>query len=378
MRVYLDYNASCPMLDCALEAYVQTAKQAVGNASSLHWAGRSARRMLDDARDCLAQYLEVESGTVVFTSGGTESNNMAIHGFLATQEPGHVLTTAIEHASVLEPLKQWSQADGWTVSHVKPNREGCFSIADIEAALRPDTRLLSVMLANNETGIVSPIDDIAALCLQRGVPLMIDAVQGLGKLALKLPQWQPHFVSLSAHKIGGPKGVGALIVKRGVRLQAWQQGGGQERKRRSGTENLPAIAGFVAALGVLDFAPLARLRDAFEQQLLAALPRVRLYGQQAERVGNTSMFSLSGVDSETMLMQLDLKGFAVSSGSACSSGKRQASYVLQAMGIANDLARASLRISLGPDSNKEQLDALIVALCEQDARLAAMRGRRYG
>lgn len=376
MQRYLDYNATCPVIDQSLKAATDAAQNAPGNPSSLHWAGRAARKILDDARDTLASYLNVESGSVVFTSGGTESNNMAIDGWLATQQPGKVVVSAIEHPSVLEPLKAWAGKPGWEVVFVRPEKGGAVDSDKFCAQIDNETRLACLMLANNETGVIQPVQEVADHCMSKGVPFLVDAVQGLGKMQFDLKAIDADFVSLSAHKIGGMKGVGALIVKKGKKLEPLLKGGGQERKRRSGTENVPGAAAFAAALGVLEFADCAEVRNGFEAALQAALPDVVFFGQQGERVGNTTMFSMPDLDGETLLMQLDLAGFAVASGSACSSGKRDASHVLLAMGVSDQQARSSLRISFGPDHTSDDAEALVEALVKIRERLRMMAGGR--
>jgi len=373
LQRYLDYNATCPPLEAALEAQVEAAQQAYGNPSSLHWAGRNARRVLDDARDALAAHVGSESGSVVFTSGGTEANNLAISGYCATQKTGHIITTANEHPAVLQPVARLEEA-GWQVTRLRPSRSGAISADDVLDALRDDTRLVAVMAANNETGVVQPIAKIGALCRERDIAFMVDAVQVLGKAKVSLRDWQADFISLSAHKIGGPRGVGALIVRRGMSLQEIAPGGGQERKRRSGTENVPGIAGFTAALGGMNFTSLSRMRDDFETALTAQMRDVVIFGQGAERTPNTSMFCIPGLDGETLLMQLDLAGFAVASGSACSSGKREPSHVLLAMGASQEQARSSLRVSFGPSNTEQDATALVAELGRIRQRLRSMAG----
>ncbi len=378
MQRYLDYNATAPVLDHAMQAMADAAKACVGNPSSLHWAGRAARKVLDDARDRLATYLNIESGSVVFTSGGTESNNMAIHGWLATQEPGKVIVSAIEHPSVLEPLRVWAGKPGWDVVFVRPEKSGAIDAERFCAEIDDSTRLACLMLANNETGVIQPVQEVSGHCRSLGVPFLVDAVQGLGKMPLDLKALDADFTSLSAHKIGGMKGVGALIVKKGRKLEPLFQGGGQERKRRSGTENAPGAAAFAAALGLLDFSEVTSVRDHFEASLQDSVPEVTVYARGAERVGNTSMISMPGIDGETLLMQLDLAGFAVASGSACSSGKREPSHVLLAMGVSESQARSSLRISFGPGHTMEDTDALVAALVNIQERLQVMAGGQSG
>lgn len=374
MTCYLDHNATCPTLKVSLEAMQQAATEAFGNPSSLHWAGRAARKVLDDARDAVAKFVDAESGSVVFTSGGTEANNMAIHGWLATQQPGSVVVSAIEHPSVLQPLEQWNGRDGWEVIKIRPGRDGAVSVQAIIDAIREDTRMVCLMAANNETGMLQPVHEVVKHCRQQGVATLVDAVQLLGKGAVSVREIDADFVSFSAHKIGGPKGVGALVVRRGIKLEPFLQGGGQERKRRSGTENVPGAAGFAAALGKMDYQGCATTRDAFEAELKAAIPETTIYGEASERVANTSMFSMPGMDGETLLMQLDLAGFAVASGSACSSGKREPSHVLLAMGVQEHVARSSLRVSFGPANSREDAQNLVRALADIYAKLKKMAG----
>ncbi len=374
MQRYLDYNAGCPALDVSIQASVETLQRSLGNPSSLHWAGRAARKILDDARDALANYLHVEAGSVVFTSGGTEANNLAIHGWLSTQKPGRIVVSSIEHPSVLQPLEIWAGKSGWEVVYVRPKSNGVVDVETFCSHIDNNTRLVCLMMVNNETGTVQPVSSVAKYCREQGVAMLVDAVQAMGKLALDVGELDVDFVSFSAHKIGGPKGVGALVIKRGRKLDSYLQGGGQERKRRSGTENVPGVAGFVAALGLLDFNACKKVRDGFETSLQLALPDTVVFGAEAERVDNTSMFSMPGLDGETLLMQLDLAGFAVASGSACSSGKRDASHVLLAMGASDQQARSSIRVSFAPQHTMEDADALVDALVNIRKRLKMMAG----
>jgi len=315
----------------------------------------------------------VESGSVVFTSGGTEANNLAISGYCATQKPGHIITTAIEHPAVLKPLARLEE-DGWHITCLRPSRSGVISADDVFQAIRDDTRLIIVMAANNETGVMQPVAEIGEHCRQHGIAFLIDAVQALGKSKVSLRDWRADFLTLSAHKIGGPRGVGALIVRRGMNLQEIAPGGGQERKRRSGTENVPGIAGFAAALGEIDFSSFAKIRDAFEVALTQQMGDVIIFGHDAVRTPNTSMFCIPGLDGETLLMQLDLAGFAVASGSACSSGKREPSHVLLAMGASHEQARSSLRVSFGPSNTEQDASALVTELSRIRQRLRNMAG----
>jgi len=372
-RRYLDHNATCPPLNSALTAVAEVATSAPGNPSSLHWAGRVARRALDDARDRVAEFIGAESGSIVFTSGGTEANNLAIHGWCSTQRPGRIIVSAIEHPSVLRPLENL-EAAGWEVIRLRPDADGVVKAEDVAININDNTRMVALMAANNETGALQPVAETGALCRDHDVAFLVDAVQALGKVALNVCEWHADFVSFSAHKIGGPRGVGALVVRRGLKINELTPGGGQERKRRSGTENVPGITGFAAALGGIDFAALRPLRDGFEHELHERMPDVKVFAEDAPRTPNTSMFCVPGLDGETLLMQLDLAGFAVASGSACSSGKRDPSHVLLAMGVSREQARSSIRVSFGPVNTEGDASALVSELTRIRERLMGMAG----
>lgn len=375
MQRYLDHNATCPPVEASLIAADKAARDAPGNPSSLHWAGRAARRIVDDARDRLAAYVGAEAGSIVFTAGGTESNNIAIHSALAGVTEGRIVTTAIEHPAVLKPLERYaSEHADIELIKLRPERHGAIDAARMIAEITDNTRLVCMMYANNESGALQPVQEIAAHCRERNIPMLIDAVQGLGKQSLDFNALGCDFMSLSAHKIGGPKGIGALLVRRGVKLTELAPGGGQERGRRSGTENVPGIAGFAAALGEIDFSACAAVRDAFEEILADQLPQARIMAADSARTPNTSLVVLPGMDGETLLMQLDLAGFAVGSGSACSSGKRAPSHVLLAMGLSEADARASVRVSFGPGNAEADAQALAQALVQAHQRLKQMAG----
>lgn len=373
LRRYLDHNATCPPVEKAVSAWVEAARSASGNPSSMHWAGRAAGRVLDDGRDTLAGFIGAEAGSIVFTSGGTEANNLAIYGWLARQPAGRVVVSSIEHPSVLKPLERWA-SHGLDVVHVRPETDGVIDPKKFTSNLTEDTRLACLMAANNETGAVQPVRDVCEICRERGIPVLVDAVQALGKMPVNVKEWGADLVSLSAHKIGGPKGVGALMVRRGLKIQELAPGGGQERRRRSGTENVPGVAGFSAALDGIDFRSLHHVRDVFEVRLGKSLPDVHIFSRDVERLPNTSMFCVPGMDSETLLMQLDLAGFAVASGSACSSGKQEASHVLLAMGCSQEMARSSIRVSFGPGNSEDDTIALVEELARIRSRLQNMAG----
>ncbi len=375
-QYYLDYNATCPQLPEVTQAMREVVETAFGNPSSLHWAGRNARRKLDDARDAMAKFFHVESGSVVFTSGGTESNNMVIQGVIAGFESGHIVLSAIEHPAILQAVEQWcARFSGWSFTTVKPNKDGKVEAHTLMQACTDDTKLVCLMWANNETGVIQPVFEVAQACREKHILCFVDAVQALGKLDVNLDKLGADFVSFSAHKIGGPRGVGALIQKRGRKLESLMIGGGQERGRRSGTEYVAGAYGFAVALGVLDYTRAQSVRDDFEAKLKQAIPKVAIFGEGNARTANTSMFCVPGLEGETLLMQMDLMGFAVASGSACSSGKREPSHVLLAMGAPDVQARSSLRVSFGVDADESVVDALLQGLLKVQERLKKMSGR---
>ena len=340
--IYLDYNATAPMREAAIAAMTGALRQ-TGNASSVHRAGRQARRVLEEARETLAEHLGVSPRGVIFTSGGTEANNMALRGL-----PGRtVLASAVEHPSVLKgPVDQVIPVDG----------NGIIDLHALELHLKGGPALVSVMLANNETGVVQPIDAVVELAHRHGALVHVDAVQALGKMRIKTGA---DLLSFSAHKIGGPQGVGALVLNDpDLDLKAHCTGGGQEHWHRAGTENIAGVAGFAAAikdLGDIDSeaARLAGMRDRIE----AALPGIK-FGSAVRRLPNTSCLAIPGHSAQTLLMALDLEAVAVSAGSACSSGKLSPSGVLLAMGE-TDLAGSAIRISLGWGTSDDEIDQFI-------------------
>jgi cysteine desulfurase len=346
---YLDYNATAPVRPQAVQAMTDALAE-VGNPSSVHAGGRRARALIEGVRRELAACLAVEATAVVFTSGGTEANHLALLGV-----EGPLLVSAVEHPSVLGAVLGAATApvDG----------AGRLDLAAFEALLatvRP--RLVSIMLANNETGVVQPLAEAAALARAAGALVHTDAVQVLGKLPLDLDELGVDLLSVSAHKLGGPPGVGALVVREGVELRPLLRGGGQELRRRSGTENLPGIAGFGAALGVAtDWAAVRALRDRLESAILEGHPATRIVGVDVPRLPNTSCLLTPDLTAETQLIALDLAGVAVSSGSACSSGKVGPSHVLAAMGLPEADARCAIRLSLGWATTEADVDRFLEA-----------------
>lgn len=353
--VYLDYNATAPLRREAAEA-MSSAASLWGNPSSVHRFGREARQVVEEARRKVAALAAARPEDVVFTSGGTEANNLALRGCGRSR----ILASAVEHPSVLEA------ADGVVTIPVDGN--GILSLGALRGLLElsDEPALVSVMLANNETGVVQPVAEAAALAHEYGALVHCDAVQGVGRLPMGFTALGVDMMTLSAHKMGGPKGVGALIVSEHVRVEPIIRGGGQERGRRSGTENVPCIAGFgIAAEAARDGLPaiarVARLRDELERRVAEAIPEAQVLGIEAPRLPNTSCIALPGVSAETQVMALDLEGIAVSAGSACSSGKVKASHVLRAMGFRDEVAGCAIRVSLGQENAVADIERFLAA-----------------
>ena len=372
MQVYLDCNATTPPDERVLQAMHDCLAAHWGNPSSLHQAGRAARADLDRAREQVAALVGVHPSQVVFTSGGTEANNLALWSFCARAgTPGMLAVSAIEHPSLLEPARAWA-GRGWRLAELPVDGEGRLDMAALDEALATGAGLVSVMAANNETGVLQDIPAIAERVRAAGGVLHTDAVQMAGKLPLDFAALGAQMMSLSAHKIHGPKGVGALILDKALEFTPMLVGGGQERGRRAGTENVAGIVGFgvAAELAAQELegrsAHLRRLRDYLESRL-AELPGVVVFGQGAERLPNTVQLALPGIEGEALLMQLDREGIAVSSGSACSSGSREPSHVLTAMGVEETLARSAIRVSLGRHNSQADIDRLVEVLRRQQA-----------
>jgi cysteine desulfurase len=371
----MDANATTPLLPEVVEAMRPYWTERFGNASSIHLDGQQARTAVDRARSTLAKFLNCHDAEVVFNSGGTEGDNTALFGLL---RPGdHFVTTAIEHSAILAAAERLASF-GVEVTYVAPTPSGLIDPATVERALRPNTRLISVMLANNETGVLQPVEEIGKIAKAAGAYFHIDAVQGAGKVEIDTRRFGCHLCSISAHKMHGPKGVGALFVRRGTPLEPLLVGGSHERRRRAGTENVPGIAGFAKAAELAmhsledgTIQRLAALRDRLEAGILA-LPGTGVNGAFVPRVANTTNIWFDHLEGEALVIALDLEGIAVSGGSACHSGATEPSHVLLAMGLDKTRARASLRFSLLKSATEADVDYALKVIPEAVAHLRAI------
>lgn len=360
--VYLDYNATTPLAPEVLEVMLPYFREEFGNPSSIHAFGQRAKAALYDARERVASLIGASPNEILFTSGGTEADNLAILGVLEAAEGGrrHLVTSSVEHHAVLNTMKALAKK-GVPVTFLKVDRAGRVDPEDLKSALTPGTLLVSIMHANNETGVVQPVAELARLTHQAGAYFHTDAVQSIGKIPVRVRELGVDLLSLSGHKIYGPKGTGALYVRRGVNVRPIFRGGGQERARRPGTENLPGLVGLgrAAQLAETHLAGepnrVAVLRDRLTEDVLARIPGSARNGAEAERTPNTVNLSFPGVEGETLIIALDLKGCAVSTGAACSSGTVEPSHVLIAMGLSPQQVQGSIRVSLGRYTTAEEI-----------------------
>lgn len=376
MRIYLDNNATTPLHPAVLEAVEVSLRDVFGNASSIHREGQTARRGIEDARESVARLIAAETRDVIFTSGGTESNNAAIFGAAGQDGRHHIVTTAIEHPSVLEPVAELERR-GHRVTIVPPSRSGVVEADAVIAALRPETRVVAMMLANNETGVIQPVADVARICRERSIHMHCDAVQAAGKIDIDVAALDVDTLALSAHKLHAPKGIGVLYVRRGLALERHILGGAQERRRRAGTENVPLAVAFGVAAALAstpgERRDIGALRDALESALRQCGFSIVVNGGDAPRIPNTSSVTFPGADAEGIVIGLDLSGVAVSTGSACSSGRVEPSHVLLAMGLTPDEARSTIRVSLSRFTSRDEIErtvALLRAIVPRCTRVA--------
>ncbi len=371
MRSYFDHNATTPPDPAVVEAVVRALRDEFGNPSSVHHFGQRAKAVLDEARSSVAELIGAEPGDVVFTSGGTESDNMALRGAAEAAESAgarrHVVASAIEHEAVLNTVKALTRR-GWTSTLLPVDASGIVLPAALASVVTPQTAIVSVMHANNEIGTIQPIADLAAIAHEHGALFHTDAVQSIAKIPVDVRTLGIDLLSLSAHKFNGPKGSGALWIRRGTRIVSTMTGGKHERNRRGGTENVPGIAGLGVAARLArtklqaESARVGALRDRLERGILERVSGTAVNGDARARVANTTNISFDGVEAESLLIALDLEGFAVSTGSACSSGTLEPSHVLRAMGLSSHRTQNSIRFSLGAGNTDAQVDALLERL----------------
>jgi cysteine desulfurase len=378
-RVYLDNNATTPVLPEVFDAMRPFFGERFGNASSIHHHGQETRAAVEDARESVARLLGCTAPEMVFTSGGTESDNLAIAGWVAAGD--HVVTSSIEHHAVLHACKHLEKL-GCEVTILPVDGRGLIDPEDVRRALRPNTKLISVMMANNETGVLEPVEEIGKIAREAQILFHTDAVQAATKVRVNVRQIGCDALSISGHKIHAPQGVGALYVKKGTRIQPLFHGGRHERSRRAGTENVPGIVGLGRAAQLArealdqgDDKKMAAMRDRLEQGVLAQVNQAGVNGAGTPRVPNTTNIHFDHIEGESLVIALDLKGLAVSTGAACSSGAIEPSHVLIAMGLGPDQARASIRFSLGKQSTEADVDFALALVPECVARLRAISPR---
>ena len=363
-QIYLDHNASTPVHPEVVEAMLPYFSERFGNPSSVHGFGREAREGLESARDQIAHFLRVGKEEIVFTSGGTESDNMAVKGVAFARGRGHIITTKIEHHAVLRAV-QTLETQGFAATYLEVDGHGMVDPDALRRAIRPDTILISIMHANSEIGTVQPARQLGAIAREHGIPFHMDAVQTFGKVPIDLDAFNIDMLSFSGHKIYGPKGVAGLYIRKGTKMVSLQHGGEHERRRRAGTENVAGIVGFGKAVEIRgrDMVEEGRrvtgLRDRLWEGLKSRVPEVRLNGHPTERVPGTCNVCFRHVESESIVLGLDLKGIGVSAGSACTSGNVEPSYVLVAMGVPLDWAMGSVRHSLGRGTTAEDIDYVV-------------------
>ena len=369
-RVYFDHNATTPVSLAVADTMAAALREEFGNPSSVHHFGQRAKAVIDQARSAVATLIGADAPEVVFTSGGTESDNFAIRGTAeALERTGrrHLIASAIEHEAVLNTLKALAKR-GWETTLLPVGETGIVSPNDLQATLRDDTALVSVMHANNEIGTIQPIVELARLAHERGALFHTDAVQSAGKLPIDVKAFGVDLLSISAHKFSGPKGVGAIWIRRGLRILPIMTGGKHERNRRAGTENVPGIVGMGVAAEVArakmadEHARVSALRDRLETGILCAVPDTMVNGARAPRLPNTTNISFDRIEAESLLIALDLDGIAVSTGSACSSGTLEPSHVLKAMGFPPHRSQNSIRFSLGTSNTESDVDRVVAVL----------------
>jgi len=378
-RIYLDHAATTPVRPEVIEAMNKIHTEVWGNPSSIHQFGRPSRKAMEEAREKVAAAIGADPREIIFTGSGTEADNIAIvGGARANKKKGtHLITSVVEHHAVLDAFKALEK-EGFEVTYLPVDADGRVSVEDFKNALRDDTSLVSIMMANNEVGTIMPVEEIGAICRERKILFHTDAVQAVGKIPVDVKAINCDFLALSGHKLYGPKGIGVLYMRRGVRTQPLYYGGGQERKLRPGTENVANIVGLATAIELAvqempeESARLAKLRDKLIDGVLANIPETRLNGPREGRLPHNVNVSIEYIEGEALLLTCDMKGMACSSGSACTSGSLDPSHVLMAMGLTHTTAHGSLRLSLGKSTTEEDIDYIIRELQPIAERLRAM------
>ncbi len=381
-RIYLDYAATAPVLPEVLNAMLPFFVSQFGNPSGIHANGREARKAVEQARRQTAKALGAESQEICFTSGGSESNNLAVQGtaFALRGKGNHLITSQIEHPSVLKTCR-WLEKQGFRVTYLPVDSSGTVSPESVREAIGPETILVSVMTANNEIGTIQPVSQIGEICREKNVVFHTDAVQAAGLLKTDVKELHADLLSISAHKFHGPKGVGALYIRKGTRLESLIHGGAQEKGLRAGTENVPGIAGMGKAIEIamaeMEEKParIRELRDLLAGRILEKVPGAKMNGHPTMRLPNNCHFSFSGIESEALLLRLDLAGISVSGGSACTSGSMEPSHVLQAIGLKDEMLKGGIRLTLGRETTREEIEktARILAEIVEDLRQLGSR-----
>ncbi|MBO8169748.1 MAG: cysteine desulfurase NifS [Thermoanaerobacteraceae bacterium] len=378
-KVYLDHSATTPVHPEVVKTINHYLTEAWGNPSSIHSFGREARKGLEEAREKVAALMGANPEEIVFTSGGTEADNMAvIGGAYAREKDGkHLITSQIEHHAVLDAFK-YLEKQGFEVTYLPVDEDGLVRVEDLRNAIRDDTTLISIMHVNNEIGTIQPIEEIGAIAREKGILFHVDAVQSYGKIPVDVNKLNADMLTASSHKIYGPKGVGCLYIRKGVRIPSYTHGGGQEKKRRPGTENVPGIVGFGKAAEIAaqelegEMKRLTALRDKLIKGIEERIPEIRVNGHRTKRLPGNANISFRYIEGESLLLSLDMKGIAASSGSACTSGSLDPSHVLLAIGLSHEIAHGSLRMTLGRDNTEEDIDYVLEVLPEIVERLRSM------
>ena len=379
MEAYLDNAATTMPFPEVREIMMQTMETEYGNPSSMHKKGVEAEKYVREAKEIIAKSLKVQEKEIVFTSGGTEANNQALIGTaLANKRQGnHIITTKIEHHAILHTA-EWLEKNGFEVTYLNVDENGVVKLDELKAAIRPETILISVMFANNEIGTIQPVKEIGEIAKANGILFHTDAVQAYGQVPINVDELNIDMLSSSGHKLNGPKGIGFLYIRKGIKMRSFVHGGAQERKRRAGTENIPAIVGYGAAveraMGTMKerTAKEAELRDYLIDRVLKEVPYTRLNGHRTNRLPNNANFSFQFIEGESLLIMLDMEGICGSSGSACTSGSLDPSHVLLAIGLPHEIAHGSLRLTLSDETTKEDIDFVVEKVKEIVARLRDM------